>query len=96
MQDSDDITDMILDSGGSLVLVDGLQGMLTTIILPISIGLVVVIVLVSLLAIVSRLRSQRATIAMQKDIRIIREIIERQYANRPDVTKDDPQLPPKP
>lgn len=70
---------------------------LLPVILPFLIGIVLIVSLLSLLSTISRLRSQKATVTMQKDIRIIREIVERQYANRQPITvRDDPQLPPKP
>lgn len=96
MYPSDDLIETAIASDDLFGLADSLQGLLTVIV-PVLIGVVVIIVLLSLLLVVSRLRSQRATVAMQQDIRAIREIIERRYANdRPAATKDDPQLPPQP
>lgn len=70
---------------------------LLPIILPFLIGTALIVSLLALLSTISRLRSQKATVTMQKDIRIIREIVEREYANKqPIAARDDPQLPPKP
>lgn len=93
----EDINALLGDSAQAFDPFAGLRDLLPTLAIW-AIGILVVAVLFLAFMTISRVRSQRATVAMQKDIRIIREMMERQYVNSPTPPEvlNDPQLPPRP
>lgn len=93
----EELTQLLGEGGEALDPFAGIRDMLPML----SVGFLIItsiVVLTLVIMAIGRFRSQRATVEMQKDIRIIRELMERRHVNTPAPAElgRDPQLPPRP